>query len=67
MWAMRRQRPANASAVNFTLDTGRGLLDDADAAALRAVKSAGRFPKAPGAVTEAAVTFNLPLRFSAGS
>ena len=27
MWAMRRQRPANASAVNFTLDTGRGLLD----------------------------------------
>ena len=27
MSAMRRQRPANASAVNFTLDTGRGLLD----------------------------------------
>jgi AmpD protein len=24
---MRRQRPANATAANFTLDTGRGLLD----------------------------------------
>lgn len=24
---MRRQRPANAAAANFTLDTGRGLLD----------------------------------------
>jgi periplasmic protein TonB len=57
-------RSGRLKAVGVARSSGNPTLD---AAALRAVKSAGRFPKAPGAVTEAAVTFNLPLRFSAGS
>lgn len=57
-------RAGRLKAVGVARSSGHALLD---AAALRAVKAAGRFPKAPGAVTETAVTFNLPLRFSAGS
>jgi protein TonB len=57
-------RSGRLAAVGVARSSGNPTLD---AAALRAVKSAGRFPKAPAAVTEAAVTFNLPLRFSAGS
>jgi len=58
------ERSGRLAAVGVARSSGNATLD---AAALRAVKSAGRFPKAPAAVTEAAVTFNLPLRFSAGS
>jgi len=57
-------RAGRLKALGVVRSSGNPTLD---AAALRAVKSAGRFPKAPGAVTEAAVTFNLPLRFSAGT
>lgn len=57
-------RAGRLKSVGVARSSGNPMLD---AAALRAVKSAGRFPRAPGAVTEAAVTFRLPLRFSAGT
>ncbi len=57
-------RAGRLASVAVLRSSGHATLD---AAALRAVRAAGRFPKAPKDVSEASVTFNLPLRYSAGS
>jgi N-acetyl-anhydromuramoyl-L-alanine amidase len=53
---MRRQRPANASAVNFTLDTGRGLLDWA-----RQVPSPNCDDRPPGVEADLIVVHGISL------
>ncbi len=53
---MRRQRPANASAVNFSLDTGRGLLDWA-----RQVTSPNCDDRPPGVEADLIVVHGISL------
>lgn len=56
-------RDGRLAAVGIVQSSGNAALD---AAAVRAVKTAGRFSKAPKGLDDASVTFVLPLRFSQG-
>ena len=53
-------RAGHLTAVGIVQSSGSAVLD---AAAVKAVKSAGRFPKAPKGLGDASATFTLPLRY----
>jgi protein TonB len=58
--AMQIARSGHLAAVSVARSSGDPTLD---AAALSAVRRAGRFPAAPDALTEASYGFSLPIRF----
>lgn len=57
-------RNGQLQGVAIAASSGNAALD---AAALKAVQSAGRFAKAPSGLTEASYSFSLPMRFERGN
>lgn len=57
-------RNGQLQAVAIAASSGNPALD---AAAIKAVQSAGRFAKAPAALSEASYSFTLPMRFARGN